>query len=184
VGHRIHITLLTALLAAAPAAAQQTSLNVGPNGAITFTPGLRVQPRYSYDQADANNDFFIARVRFKGSGNAFGIATYGTELKLDNVGRLDRTTVATIENAWMNFGLKPTFAVRGGLYDGPFSRDALTSDSKLLIMDRSLIKGALDVLGLTDNTVGVMAHGRPYGGRLEFAAGAFDNLTYETRPAS
>ena len=79
----------TILLAAAPAAAQQTSLNVGPNGAITFTPGLRLQPRFTYDNADANNDFFIARVRFKGSGNAFGIATYGTELKLDNVGPPD-----------------------------------------------------------------------------------------------
>lgn len=25
---------------------------------ITFTPGLRLQPRYALDRADANNDFF------------------------------------------------------------------------------------------------------------------------------
>jgi phosphate-selective porin len=168
------------LPAAAPAAAQQTStLNLGPNGSISFTPGLRVQPRYTYDNADGNNDFFIARVRFKGGGNAFGIATYFTELKLDNVGRFARTVNAQIENAWMNFALQPALAVRVGLYDAVFSRDALTSDSKLLFMDRSLIKDALTAVGLADNTVGLLAHSRPMGGRLEVSGGVFDNLAFD-----
>ena len=183
-GHRrwtaTTVALTGALLAAVPAAAQQTSLNVGPNGAITFTPGLRVQPRYTYDNADGNNDFFVARVRFKGAGNAFGIATYFTELKLDNVGRFARTVSAQIENAWMNFALQPALAVRVGLYDAVFSRDALTSDSKLLFMDRSLVKDALTAVGLADNTVGLLAHSRPAKGRVEISGGVFDNLAFET----
>jgi hypothetical protein len=183
-GHRrwtaITVALTGALLTAVPAAAQQTSLNVGPSGAITFTPGLRVQPRYTYDNADGNNDFFIARVRFKGAGNAFGIATYFTELKLDNVGRFARTVSAQIENAWMNFALQPALALRVGLYDAVFSRDALTSDSKLLFMDRSLVKDALTAVGLADNTVGLLAHSRPAKGRFEISGGVFDNLAFET----
>lgn len=182
-GHRrrtcVTVAIAGVLLAAVPAAAQQTSLAVGPNGSVSFTPGLRVQPRYTYDNADGNNDFFIARVRFKGAGNAFGIATYFTELKLDNVGRFARTVSAQIENAWMNFPIEPAFNVRVGLYDAVFSRDALTSDSKLLLMDRSLIKDALTAVGLADNTVGVLAHGRPFGGRLEYSGGVFDNLAFD-----
>jgi hypothetical protein len=146
---------------------------------VTFVPSVRVQPRYTYDQADANNDFFIARVRFKGGGDAYGIAKYGVELKLDNVGRFARTVSAQIENAWLEFPTHQNLNVRVGLYDAVFSRNALTSDSKLLVMDRSLIKDALTTLGLADNTVGVLGHGRPWGGRVEYAAGVFDNLQFE-----
>ena len=35
---------------------------------VTFTPGLRLQVRYAYDNVDANNDFFIARTRLKAKG--------------------------------------------------------------------------------------------------------------------
>ena len=61
----------------------------------------------------------------------------------------------------MNFNVAKNVNLRAGLYDFVFSRDALTSDSKLLLMDRSLIKDALTVLGFADNTVGVLVHGRP-----------------------
>ena len=60
-----------------------------------------------------------------------------------------------------------------------FSRNALTSDSKLLLMDRSLIKGALTVLGINDNTVGILVHGRPLGGHLSYGFGIFDNIGFE-----
>jgi hypothetical protein len=167
------------LLVVTPMAGQQTSLSLGPDGAITFSPGLRVQSRYRLSDRDDNHDFYVARVRFKGGGNAFGIATYYTELKLDNVGRFERTVSAQIENAWLNFALRPDFALRIGLYDAVFSRDALTSDSKLLQMDRSLVKDGLTSVGLADNTVGALIHGRPSGGKLEYSAGAFDNLAFD-----
>ncbi len=66
-----------------------------------------------------------------------------------------------------------------GLYDAPFSRSALTSDSKLLFMDRSLVKGALTNLGFADNTVGLMLHGRPQKGRFEYMIGVFDDVRFE-----
>jgi hypothetical protein len=46
-------------------------------------------------------------------------------------------------------------------------------------MDRTLIKEALTDLGVTDNTVGLMLHDRPYDGRFEYAFGIFDNLSFE-----
>jgi hypothetical protein len=70
--------------------------------------------------------------------------------------------------------------LRAGLYDFVFSRDALTSDSKLLLMDRSLIKDALTVLGFADNTVGLLVHGRPLDGHLSYGVGVFDNVGFET----
>lgn len=167
------------LLAAAPATAQLGG--TGPDGKpnIIFNPGLRLQPRYTYDNADANNDFFIARTRIKAGGEAYQKAKFYAELKLDNVGRFARTVNAEIENAWLDFGLRRDLSLRVGLYDAVFSRNALTSDSKLLLMDRTLIKDALTALGLADNSIGLLAHGRPNGGRFEYAAGMFDNLQFE-----
>jgi hypothetical protein len=146
---------------------------------ITFAPGLRIQGRYAHTEIDGNNDFYIARVRLKANGDVYGIATYYTEVKLDNVGRFGRTVNAQIENAWLNFPVSDALAFRLGLYDMVFSRNALTSDSKLLLMDRSLVKDALTVLGFADNTVGVLAHGRPWGGHFEYGVGVFDNLQFE-----
>jgi hypothetical protein len=85
-----------------------------------------------------------------------------------------------VENAWLDFPCSPELAVRVGLYDLPFSRNSLTSDSKLLLMDRTLIKEALTGFGLADNTVGLMAHGRPWGGHFEYAVGVFDPLQFDS----
>ena len=147
---------------------------------ITFKPGARIQVRYDYNKdEDGNNDFFIRRLRIKGGGKAFDIATYYFEVKIDNTGKFNRTPRAQVENAWLDFRIKKAFIIRTGLFDMVFSRNALTSDSKLLLMDRSLIKGALTVLGIADNTVGILVHGRPMGGKLSYGVGIFDNLGFE-----
>ena len=152
----------------------------GKTSRITFTPGLRIQPRYIYDAENANNDFLIRRFRLKAKGEVFDIGYYGTELKVDNVGRYEADPKAQVENAWVHFPIfDDDFGFRAGLYDLPFSRDALTSDSRLLFMDRSLIKEALTGLGLADNTIGLMAYGRPREGHIEYAFGLFDNEAFE-----
>jgi len=174
---------MAVLLPTSPLEAQTGYLTPDGKGDITFKPGLRLQPRYTYDNADANNDFFIARTRIKAAGEAFQMATYYAEIKLDNVGRFARVVNAEVENAWLNFPLHPDLALRVGLYDAVFSRNALTSDSKLLLMDRSLIKDALTALGLADNTVGLLGHGRPFKGRFEYSVGMFDNLQFEQASA-
>ena len=86
---------------------------------------------------------------------------------------------AVFENAWLEFAPLSGTNIRVGLYDLPFSRAALTSDSKLLLMDRGIVKDALTDFGLADNTIGVLAHGRPLGGRLEYAFGVFDNDKFD-----
>ena len=68
-----------------------------PARTVTFTPGLRVQVRYAYDNIDGNNDFYIARTRLKVRGDVFGIGDYLAEIKLDNVGRFARDVNAQVE---------------------------------------------------------------------------------------
>jgi phosphate-selective porin len=150
------------------------------HGDLTFKPGLRIQPRYMYDDGNDNNDFFIRRFRLKASGSIYDLGKYGLELKIDNEGRFAATPSARAENAWMDFPVHDELMYfRAGLYDLPFSRDALTSDSKLLFMDRTLIKEQLTAVGMADNTYGVMLHGRPFNAHLEYDFGIFDNDQFE-----
>ena len=154
-------------------------------GNITFKPGCRVQSRYIYDDGTNNNDFFIRRFRMKMGGNAFDLANYYLELKIDSTARYntDPTPDPVVENAWLDFHLlNETHYLRVGLYDVPFSRNALTSDSKLLFMDRTLIYGELAGEGVADNGVGLLFHGRPLCGRVEYSVGIFDNSDFELDP--
>jgi hypothetical protein len=150
------------------------------DGDLTFKPGVRIQPKYIYEEGNDNNDFLLRRFRLKGSGNLFDLGKYGVELKIDNEGRFAATPSARVENAWLDFMAVEDLAyLRAGLYDIPFSRNALTSDSKLLLMDRSLIKEAVTDVGMADNTIGLMLHGRPYCGHMEYAVGIFDSVVFE-----
>jgi phosphate-selective porin len=142
---------------------------------ITFTPGFRLQVRYIHDSASGRDEIFIARLRLKAKGQLFHKVRYYTEYKFDTLARKGRDHVNGFENAWLDYSLARDFAIRGGLYDVPFSRNALTSDSKLLFIDRSLIKDQLTIFGLADNTVGLLGHGRPFKGRFEYSGGIFNN---------
>lgn len=154
------------------------------DGDLTFVPGMRIQPRYNYDANFNDNDFFINRFRLKGSGSAYGLAKYYVELQLDGTSRFETTPVAQDQNAWIDFVFEQDLLYfRVGLFDLPFSRDAMTSDSKLLLMDRSLIRGAMAELGLADDTVGLLFHGRPDDGHFEYAFGLFDDFAFEKRNA-
>jgi len=164
--------------------AQSKYITPDGEGDITFTPGLRIQTRYEYNGVDNNNDFYINRLRLKGGGKFFDAGKYYIEVKIDGTGKFNRTPSAQVENAWMNFNVAEHINLRAGLYDFVFSRDALTSDSKLLLMDRSLIKDALTVLGFADNTVGLLVHGRPLDGHLSYGFGVFDNVGFETAASS
>lgn len=149
-------------------------------GDISYSPGLRIQPRYTYDGNTDNNDFLIQRFRLKAGGKAYDLAKYYLELKIDGTGKYEASPSAQVENAWLDFTVvEDEVYLRAGLYDVPFSRNALTSDSKLLFMDRTLIKDALTGIGDADNTIGLMLHGRPYCGHFEYAVGIFDNLYFE-----
>jgi len=106
-------------------------------GEITFKPGLRLQPRYTYDDGNDENDFFIRRFRMKASGNVYDVATYGAELKVDSSEKFNTPTTGNpnpiVENAWVDFTAKKDLAYfRVGLYDIPFSRNQLTRFKSLI----------------------------------------------------
>jgi len=143
--------------------------------AITFTPGFRLQVRYIHDTKSGKNEFFVARLRLKAKGELFHTVRYYTEYKFDTLGRSGKDPTVGFENAWLEYSIARNFAIRGGLYDVPFSRNALTSDSKLLFVDRSLIKDQLTSFGFADNTIGLLGHGRPFKGRVEYSVGIFNN---------
>jgi len=151
-----------------------------PADGLTFQPGIRVQPRYIYDEGTNNNDMMIRRTRLKAKGDAYEMVKYYLEWKIDNVGQEGKTATAKVESAFIDIPYNPSLNMRVGLYDAPFSRDALTSDSKLLLMDRSMIYDEITKVGLTDNTYGLLLYGRPYGGSVEYSFGLFDNDTYDS----
>ncbi len=144
---------------------------------ITFKPGFRIQPRYSYD--NGANDMMMRRTRLKAEGDAFGKVKYKFEWKLDNVGQEGKTANVIAETVFIAYLFNPALNISVGLYDAPFSRDALTSDSKLLLMDYSLIYDKLKEFGITDNTYGLLLYGRPYEGFMEYSIGVFDSNIFD-----
>ena len=159
--------------------------------ALTFTPALRIQTRYSYSPvpsdsgdltlASPDHRFQLRRLRLKGKGEILNLAKYYTELKIDGTGFVS-SPKAAVENAWIEFNRLPNTNLRIGLYDIPFSRNALTSDSKLLFMNRSVIKAALTAVGLADNTIGALFHEIIMDGRLAYGAGIFQNDKFKEVP--
>ncbi len=159
-------------------AADLPQVAAGDSKNLTFTGGMRIQTRYSYNgKLTGDHNFQIKRLRLKGKGEVLGIAKYYAELKIDATTLSSGFEISKpqAENAWVEFNRLPHTNLRIGLYDIPFSRNALTSDSKLLFMDRSLIKMLVDDVGFADNTIGALFHEVVMGGRLAYAVGVFDN---------
>ena len=155
----------------------------------TLELGLRLQPRMEIETAapglngtDARRDFLVRRFRLKGNGRMQGVA-YAFEMKMDGTdqanstpGSLPATPAAQVENAWLQYPLSgPALEVKVGLYDQPFSRDRLTSDSRQLAVDRGEASNVPDALGLADNIVGLQFMGKTKDSRIGYMVGAFDN---------
>jgi hypothetical protein len=148
----------------------------------TLELGMRLQSRLEYETStpspggtDARRDFMIRRARLKANGKMQGVA-YGFEWKIDGTDQVGATPAAAVENAWFQYPLKgASLELRVGLYDQPFSRDRLTSDSQQLAVDRSEASNVPDALGLADNVVGFHFLGKTKDGKVQYALGAFDN---------
>jgi phosphate-selective porin O/P len=156
--------------------------------------GMRLQPRMEYSRIPAvtggtewMRDFMIRRARFKLNGKIQGVS-FGFEWKID--GTDQNLTAATsssnppfaqVENAWFQYPLNGAVSLRAGLYDAPFSRDLLTSDSKQLAVDRGVVSAVPSAFGLVDNVVGFDLRGNMKGGHAQYAVGLFDNRTLATR---
>lgn len=142
--------------------------------------GLRIQPRIEFEQVPASwgrrwqRDFLVRRTRLKVNGK-MEAASYGFEWKIDGTDQINGPPSAQVENAWIQVPLGGGVELRAGLYDQPYSRDRLTSDSRQLAVDRGAVSNVPDAIGLADNAVGFHLLGKVHGGRAAYAVGLFDN---------
>jgi hypothetical protein len=157
------------------------AVKVFENDDMTLELGVRLQPRMEYSRiADPRGgkqwlrDYFIRRARLKANGK-YQKALYTFEMKIDRTDNYSVTPSAQVENAYIQYPLAKGIDLRVGLYDLPFSRDLLTSDSKHLAVDRGAVSNVPNALGLADNAVGFDLRGRLQGGKVEYAVGAYDN---------
>jgi len=147
----------------------------------TLELGMRLQPRAEFERVaaaaggtEAQRDFLVRRARLKANGK-MNTASFGFEWKIDGTDGIGATPSAQVENAWIQYPLGRGVELRAGLYDQPFSRDRLTSDSRQLAVDRGEVSNVPDALGLADNAVGFHFLSKLRGGRVQYAAGLFDN---------
>jgi hypothetical protein len=147
----------------------------------TLELGMRLQPRMEFENVstanggtDLRRDFMIRRARLKANGKMQGVS-FGFEWKLDNTDQFGAVSTAAVENAWLQYPMGGGFELRAGLYDQPFSRDLLTSDSRQLAVDRGEVSNVPSALGLADNIVGFSLYGKSKSSRVRYTAGLFDN---------
>ena len=177
---RRHIAMGVALLALP--ATTFAGVKVFDSPDHTLELGMRLQTRMEYESSalaplgtDGRRDFLIRRARLKANGKMQG-AAYGFEWKIDGTDQSGATPTAAVENAWIQFPLRgPALELKAGLYDQPFSRDRLTSDSRQLAVDRGEVSNVPDALGLADNVVGFQFMGKTKDSRVNYALGFFDN---------
>jgi hypothetical protein len=177
------LTLLAAVMTSSrPALGAATVVDTDD---FSLALGMRLQPRFIVVGPDLGarlewqRDFLVTRSRFKMSGDVKSVL-YSFEWRVDGSGANADTQVGApvvdLENGWLEFALSgPEFGVHAGVYDQPFSRDRLTSDSKQLAVDRSTVSNVPALAGMADNAYGFDFRGKVNGGRFMYAAGVFDN---------
>jgi len=176
------VTLLAALVSLPSTAC--SGVKVAESEGFTLELGMRLQPRLEYTNVagDGLRDFMVRRMRLKANGKMLS-ATYGYELKVDGNDQVGAagsdlngsSPAARAENAWLQFPLGKGVELKAGLYDQPFSRDRLTSDSRQLAVDRGLVSNVPDALGLADNATGFEFLGKVAKGKVSYVVGLFDN---------
>lgn len=172
--------LLLALTLAMPSGTL-AGVKVAEQEDFTLELGMRLQARMAYEALsgaggtfDRQRDFMVRRARLKANGKML-TASYGFEWKIDGTDQVGATPSAQVENAWIQYPLGRGVEVRAGLYDQPYSRDRLTSDSRQLAVDRGSVSNVPDGFGLADNAVGFHFLGKAFQGRAGYALGLFDN---------
>jgi len=149
---------------------------------MTLEFGMRLQPRLEYETSasgsggvEGRRDFMIRRARLKMGGRMQGVR-YGFEWKIDGTDQTGSSPAAAVENAWFQYPLSgAALEFRAGLYDAPFSRDQITSDSRQLAVDRGDASAVPSSLGLVDNVVGFQFMGHTDDGKLMYVVGVYDN---------
>ena len=86
-----------------------------------------------------------------------------------NTGTAPSSTTGTIQDAYLGWRPSPDFGVRIGQFKEPFSQEQTTSLRATDFVERSI----LDRLA-PGRDLGILIHGKPFGGVLEYELGAFN----------
>ena len=189
---RTAVALAVAVTLGMPQSA--TAIDVVTQEDFTLGIGLRLQPRLELENevgpggTDWRRDFLLRRSRLSAFGKMQNVY-YKLEWKVDGTDQvasaaqtaIGAITNAQLENGYLQYPVGNGVEIRAGLYDLPYSRDRLTSDSQQLAVDRGAVSNVPNTLGLVDNGVGLHVLGNINGGRAQYAVGLFDNRTLPTR---
>lgn len=130
--------------------------------------GLKIQPRWHYASIDGGDDetsFLIRRMEVGLKGKAFSDA-----LRFKFVADFAKGTVA-LKDAYLEYALTGQARVRAGQFKRPFSRQQLTSDGRLELVDRAITDAGFGA----GRDIGLMLHnGFSRSPTFEYAAGVFN----------
>lgn len=120
------------------------------------------------------NSLFLRQARIDLQGTAFKQFEYRLYLDFptgqqSNTGTAASSVTGTIQDAFLGWRPSPNFGIRIGQFKEPFSQEQTTSLRATDFVERSI----LDRLA-PGRELGILIHGRPFGGLLEYELGAFN----------
>jgi hypothetical protein len=162
------------------AAKKKTPITAGWNGDHFFIRSadnkFQLQP-YGYFMADYRgyhgdgappNTFLISRARFGFQGN-YG-TTYDYALLIDAAA----TNGVVLRDLYVNIKPSAAFQFQAGQYKEPFAQEALTNDTSLDFVERSLASLLYPSASSSYRSPGVAIHGELAGGVAQYWVGAFN----------
>lgn len=164
--------LLGAALAAS--AAPAVTIQAGPDATVTLGAGLRASVQSLEDGAPSgkgrSEDFELENARLFLSGTYMKIfgATFNTEIRRDAKGNEDGIRVM---DAYIQYEPSPNFNLWVGRMLPPSDRANLDGPFFLFAWDYPLVSQYPNLAIGRDN--GITAWGKPFGGKLTYAVGAF-----------
>lgn len=120
------------------------------------------------------DSLFLRQARIDLQGTAFRHFEYRLYLDFptglqSNTGTAPSSTTGTIQDAYLGWRPSSDFGIRIGQFKEPFSQEQTTSLRATDFVERSI----LDRLA-PGRDLGILFHGKPFGGVLEYEAGAFN----------
>ncbi|MBI5560135.1 MAG: hypothetical protein HY883_02540 [Deltaproteobacteria bacterium] len=152
-----------------------------------MTVRLLLQPRLDFGDTikskdgksyESSSDTYLRRMRLEISGSFFTKAIkYNLTLAADNVDKAGVANAITVHYAYVEWDPAAAFGIRFGKERLPYSRIALTSDTKQLLIERPVsVEDAKKLFGKTDAYYqpAITVKGHVAGGTVAYEAAAAD----------
>ena len=178
--HSIGRFVIAVVLAAVllPAVVQAQAI-VKVNDDVWFRFGMQLQGWADWTQSAVTNGYaqnlYLRRDRFQVLGQLAPNVSFFFQTDDPNLGKAPKTSLTSgfvIQDAWMEWKLADEFAIGGGKFIVPLSRNELTSTVSFLTLDISPVSSLFSAPTQSDATrdSGFYAKGYLGGGHLEYRA--------------